>query len=757
MVDAAELLWTWCRFGWNYRGIGSRPKAERDWYAERTKYEMSMIVEKDFCDFFCAISDALRWAKRQGIVVGPGRGSAAASVVCYLTRITEIAPYNYPGMVFERFLDTTRTDPPDIDVDIEDERRHEVREYLEGKYGRECVGTIANFVRYRPKNALVDVARVHGVPNASKKIVSDLIIERSGGDSRFDDSLADTVEMFPNAKAIFDAFPALWLATRLEGGVRGMSVHAAGLVVANSPLTDICAIYEREDKQTKQIRQVLSIDKYDVDYAGMLKMDILGLTTLGMIANCLRMTGLTLKDLYAIPDTDANTLDVFRRNDVIGIFQFEGRATRIICGDVCPDNFSQVADINALARPGPLFSGTTADYTDIKHGRKKPERYHPIVDKITAGTFGVIIYQETILLILKEIGGFNWVDLNDIRRIIAKKVGQAAFQVEMDKFIDGAKTLHNIDGDTAERIWKRLVTSGTYAFNIAHAISYSKLAWWTAYLKAHHPVEFYAASLAKRKPREEPEFRLMRDAQRHGIEVLPPDFRISGANWGALMPNGTNSKPAVLAGFKSVPKIGNTIARNIVIARALQPFQFPEDMKRAGGVGDAKVDQIMDFCEMDDPFELEKTGRTLDKVLKAIKNKEVPAPIWTHDGEAVAAEVAEPWGSKRRGRQLRYAGIVKARIYQDIVENIHSRTGDDLDEIVKNLDHPELRKYCVLQCIDRTLEEVYLRINRFAFPRFRRRLEAIDVKVDVVIAVGRKTPGFGNSVAVDELYVIDPE
>jgi DNA polymerase-3 subunit alpha len=754
-ADAAELLWHWLREGWRYRGIGDRPRVERDWFEERVQYEMSLITSKDFCDFFCATSEALRWAKDNGIVVGPGRGSSAASVVCYLTRITEIDPYQYPGLVFERFMDVTRTDEPDIDVDIEDTRRHEVREHMEDKYGADCVGTIANFVRYRAKNSLDDVAKVHEVPAASTKIVKALIIERSGGDSRFSDSLADTAEMFPNAAAIFDAFPALWLATRLEGNVRGMSVHAAGLVVANGPITDICAVYEREDKKTKTIRQVLSIDKYDVGYAGMLKLDMLGLTTLGMIARCLKLIGLTLEDLYAISDTDQDTLDLFQRNDVIGVFQFEGRATRIICGDVYPENFAQVADINALARPGPLFSGTTADYIETKHGRRKRDKYHPLVDAITDDTFGCIVYQEQILKILQTIGGFDWTDLNAIRNIIAKKAGQAALHANMQNFQDGALRLHGIKSADSELIWKRLVTSGTYAFNIAHAISYSKLAWWTAYLKAHYPAEFFAASLYKSKPGKDAEFKLMKDSQRHGIEILPPDFRYSDTSWSAIMPQSKN--PGVLAGFSSVPGIAGSIADNIIAARKEQAFIVPADMTRARGVGDKKIEVIEKFCKSEDPFELEVTRKMIDKVRAAIKCGELDAPLPLLDGEDVARAPAEPWRSKKKGQLITYAGRVKARIYQDIVENIHSRTGDDLDEILKNLKDPLKRKYCTLQCFDASMEEVYGRFNRYNFPQFRRRLEAISVGSDVVIIQGRKSPGFGNSIAVEGIWVIDPE
>ena len=746
-----ELIWEWLRDGWRYRGVGGFPRKAQDWLAERIKYEMKLITEKDFIDFFLATSDIIRWCKDDGngvpISVGPGRGSAAASVVCWILRITEINPWDYQDMIFERFIDVNRTDPPDIDLDFDSTRRPEIRDRLAYRYGEDCVGTIANFIRYRGKNALVDVARVHQVPKAAKDTVSNLLIERSGGDSRFDASLADTVEMFPNAKAVFDAWPKLWLATRLEGNVRGMGIHAAGQVVANSPLTNVCAVYEKDG------RRVLSIDKYDADYAGMLKMDFLGLSTMSMIAYCLQLTGLTLEDLYAIPNDDPDTLDVFRRNDVIAIFQFEGRATRIVCGDVIPDNFAQVADINALSRPGPLFSGTTADYCDVKHGRKKAESYHPIVDDITRNTFGQIIYQEQILRILQLIGDFDWTHLADIRRIIAKKSGQAALHVSMGNFIDGAKKLHGMDAKAAEEIWKRLVTSGTYAFNIAHAVSYSILSWWCAWLKTHYPVEFYAACLSKSEPGKNPEYRIMKDAIRHGIPVRPPNVH-SGATW---QPFTDRSGTYLTAGLTSVPGIGDSKAVAIFSARAEQPFTDWPDMIRANGIGPATVEKMKQFSLAEDPFGLDVIDNTIARVLKDIKSKKLKAPMPTVTGEQVSVEKAPPWGSRQKARKIVYIGLVKARRYQDYVENVHSRTGDDLDDIVKNIKNPELREYCALECVDGGIEEVYVRINRFVFPAFKGRLERIEVGHDVVVVVGRKTPGFGNSIAVDELYVIDPD
>ena len=686
-----------------------------------------------------------RWAKDSGIPVGPGRGSAAGSAVCWLLRITEIDPFKYPGMLFERFLDVTRDDPPDIDLDFSDERRSEVRDYLADKYGQDNVGTIGNFVRYRAKNSLQDVGRVHGVPKAAIATVSSLVIERSGGDSRFGDTLSDTVGMFPDAQAVFDAYPALWKATRMEGNVKTLSIHAAGLVVANSPLTDICAVYERDG------RQVLSIDKYDAEYAGMLKMDFLGLTTMGMIARCLELTGLTLEDLYAVPDTDPKTLEVFRAGDVVGIFQFEGRATRIVNRDVCPDNFTEVADINALSRPGPLFSGTTAEYIDVKHGRRKAERYHPVVDEITKDTKGQIIYQEQILRIVRDIGGFARTDANEIRRIISKKIGQAAFNVSQGSFTEGAARLHGIDEKLAGRIWRRLVTSGTYAFNIAHAISYSMLAWWTAYLKAHYPVEFYAASLSKLDTNGDAAYRMMKDAERHGVIICPPILNGSGRSWRPV--NGM-----VVAGWEAIPGVGAKMADRIEASREKDgEFNSWDNMARIPGIGPKKVEAMEAFSTGHDPFGLTKIDTVMMRVLRAVDEGDVDAPKPTHSGEEVA-EITVPWGAKwGSGPLVIYAGIVKFREYKDYVEDAHSRTGAEPDEVRKTMKRPDLVKSAVIQCIDGSDEEVYLRINRFAYPELKRTIESISVGHDVVIATGRKTPGFGSGVAVEKLYVIDPE
>jgi DNA polymerase-3 subunit alpha len=754
--EAEELLWKWLRLGWEYRRVGDRPAEQREWYGDRVKYEMDLILERVLADFFLFTSDTIRWGKDNGIPFGPGRGSTAASVVAWLLRITEIDPHRYPMMVFERFLDISRPDPPDIDVDCSDEDRWRVWEYLAGKYGRECFGHIGNFVRYRGKNSLKDVARVYGIPPWAVEVVANSLIERSGGDSRFDATLKDTFEMFPAAAEILDEYPDLIKATRLEGDVRGMSVHAAGLVIANSPLTDICAIYTNKDTGA----EVMSIDKYDAEYAGVLKLDFLGLSTMGMIARCLKMAGLTLEDLYAIPDTDPGAVKVFSTGDVIGVFQFEGRATRLVNRDVRPDHFMHITDVNALSRPGPLFSGQTADYVAVRHGRKQAESLHPMVDEITKDTYGQIIYQEQILRILKEMGGFDWFSVSQIRRIISKKMGEAAFQMSYEQFAQGALDAYGVPRELADRIWKRLVTSGTYSFNIAHAISYSMLAFWTAWLKANYPLEFYAASLAK-AGNPETKFRLMRDALAHSIDVRPPNVRHSHVTWiPHIRTEHGEERRELLAGWNQIPKIGDKMAGRIEAARPEGGWKSYYDLTVIPGIGPKTAERMIEFAAANDPFGLYRTERKLAAVNRWLRRqREVPMP--TRNGEQLASmEVVKNAASGfrfARGPAVVYMGVVRRVEYKDIVEDERSRTGREVEEILAELKRPDLIKRATLHMYDTSDEEVYGRINRWKFPYLQKKLGTIHVNHDVVVIAGFRIAGFGTPVMVERIWVIDPE
>ena len=738
-----SLITRWLNEGWHYRlDRNKRMQENPDEYISRVKYELGIITEKDFVDYFLMLSDVVRAAKDSGIPVGPARGSAAASLVCYLLRITEVDPLQFPTMVFERFIDITREDMPDVDLDFDDGRRHEVREHLVRRYGADRVGNIGNFIRYRGKNAVVDVSRVYQIPEKSAKVVKDLIIERSGGDSRFDASLEDTRDTFPQAGAVFEEYPELNNAIRLEGNYKGMSVHAAGIVIANAPINDTCALLARETGKDRRKVSVLPYDKYDVEYLGMLKADFLGLTTMGMIAICLELSGLKLEDLYDIPLDDEETIDAFRKGDVIGIFQFEGRATRLVNNDVKPDNFMELSDINALSRPGPLFSGQTAAYIDIKHGRKKPEMLHPVVDEITSISKYQMIYQEQILKIVREVGGFPWTHAAEIRKIISKKKGEAAFNVMVDRFIQGAKDLHGINPDLALKIWKFMVTSGTYSFNVAHSVSYSMLAFWQMWLKKHYPVEFYTASL--RKGSEEHAEKLMRDAERHGVKVRPPDLNRSGITWGMDRDNNE-----VLAGYEQIKGIGEKMANTIINDReANGPFTGWADLSRVKGIGPKKVEQIQGMAENDDPFGLEVAGKMLTEIRGMIRRKELPLPLPTYRSDEIPTEADN--------LLVTWIGVVKARNFQDYIENQRARTGDDSADILARTKDPHLLTSAVLHCYDDGDEDVYLRFNRWVFPKFKQAIESLQMGRHVVVAKGVKRKGFGVAVHVKEFYVIDP-
>jgi len=747
--DNVELIWQWLRDGWRYRWkTNANMRANRKKYNERVKYEMELILDKGFVDYFLMLSDAVRWCKDRELPVGPARGSAAASLVCYLLRITEIDPIPFPNMLFERFIDINRTDLPDVDLDFDDDRRHELVEHIADLYGEDRVANIGTYTKYRGKNSLDDVARAHAIPPWEIQPVKDLMIERSGGDSRLDSSIEDTVDMFPVAREVFDKHPELEYALRLEGNYKSMSVHAAGLVIANNPITENVAMYERKDKHGNS-RRVVSVDKYDAEYLNMMKADFLGLTTMGMISRAIREIGMPLDDLYHLPFDDPEVLDAFRNNDVAGIFQFGGGATKIVNGDVKPDNFLELCDINALSRPGPLHSGSTSDYIDIKHGRKKPDHLHPLIDEITHHTYNTIIYQEQILRIIKEMGGLPWTHVQEIRRIISLKRGVGAFQQRFEDFVAGAKK-YGVDRKLADTIWKRLVTAGQYAFNQSHCVSYSALAYWQMWLKVHHPQAFYAACLSKF---DKQQYILMRDAMKHGLEIVPPDLNTAGVTWSA-------DGDKIRAGFSQIPGVGVKMAETIIADREERgPFSNWNELIRVKGIGDKTAPKYAHWAASDDPFQIHRVDLVLERVRKAItsgrlmdqdmKGRMIPLPTPNYRG----AEIPTDQGDVA----VTYIGIPQKRNPQDVIEDERARTGKSMAEVTAAMKDPHLSKKMTVECFDDTDVLVYVRFSRYDFPRFEQALWNMNMNHDVLIVKGMKRKGFGTGIHVKAAWCIDPD
>lgn len=743
---AEELLRQQVRKGWKYRGFDNLPKKERQKLSERIKYELDLIVAKNFPDYFLVVGDVVRWAKDHGIPVGPARGSAAASLVCFCLRITEVNPMFFPNLIFERFIDINRHDLPDIDLDFDDEQRYRVREYLVDQYGEDRVGNIGTFTQFRGKNSLQDVAKVHRVPYGSVETVKEMLIERASGDLRGNATIEDTVDMFPKIREIFEQYPVLYQAQRLEGNLRGFSVHAAGLVVANEPLTNSVAVYERRDAKTGEVvGNVLSIDKHDAEYINALKIDVLGLTTMGMIRRCLDLIGMSLEELYDVPLDQEAVFDAFKRNEVIGVFQFDGRAMRSVNREVKPDNFAEVCDINALARPGPLHSGAAAEYIMVKHGKKKAPFLHAVVSEITQHTNQQIVYQEQILQTVRRLGNFSWEEAALIRKLISKKQGEQAFNRMMGKFVKGCAE-NGVKEGTALTIWKQLVTAGAYAFNAAHCVSYGMLAYWTMWLKVNHPLEFYCAALIKYDPKTKG-FDLLKEAAAKGIKILPPDPAVSDITWSI-------EAGGLRAGFLQVNGIGEVTAEAIIRHREAHyggenlPMEWA-NLAEVKGIGPKTIEKIREFAEQEDPFGIHLLGRTLAEMRKWLFDNGEAAglPFPKHKSDDVPYE-------PQRGEYV-WLGMVRDRNLKDLYELHRSRTGEELDP--RTVKEPEHVNWMVITGEDET-GPLVITVHRFGgfYDRVKETIWNMDIKNQLLLVVGHKRNEYRRAIYASQVYVIDP-
>jgi len=746
--DTGELMMEWLRAGWKKRECHKMPKAMQRQYQQQMQYEVDLIREKGFPDYFMITSDMVKYAKGAGIPVGPARGSAAASLVCWLLEITEVNPLrtDIPDLIFERFIDRSRSDLPDIDLDFADDRRDEVADYMASKYGRDRVSVIGTFTGFKGKNSLDDVGKVYRVPIGKVETLKNLLIERSSADLRSSATIEDTVEMFEEAAKIVEEHPEIMDATLLEGNLKNFGVHAAGLVVSSQPLTDICAVYERDGRRS------ISLDKWDAEYLNILKLDNLGLSTMGLVGIAIDLIGMTLDEFYSIPLDDEETLRGFKENDVIGIFQFDGRATRSVNEAVKPENFREIADINALSRPGPLHSGATGEYIDVKHGRMERPSFHPLVDEITAGTHGCIIYQEQILRIVREVGNFDWTAAAYIRKIISKKLGEQEFNRQWERFRNGALE-NGLSEEIAQKIWKNLITSGAYAFNAAHCVSYGLIAYWTMWLKRHYPQAFYVAALEKNGHKKNAYGinkgeELLRDTKKHGrsLQVEPPDVVHSGTGWTV------GSHPnAVRAGFSQIHGIGPKVGERIIQARTETPAEFQQwtDLTKIKGVGDKTVEKIQEFVHAEDPFQLNLLSNTIRDVKEQIYSGalgRVPRP--THTASQVPYE-------KGPDVEVCWIGTIRHRNLKDLFELHYSRTGEELDP--DKIRDPHLNEYVAMVGEDDT-DLLDITVDRWRYAKFKKMVWGLELGRHFVLVQGVKR-GFlaRRAIYVTKMHVIDPE
>lgn len=538
MVRAEGNLEALCREGIKFRKMES---VWTDEYEQRLNYELELIRSKDFESYFIIVADMVQYAK-QHMLVGPSRGSAAGSLVCYLARITEIDPIP-PKLYFERFIDVSRTDLPDIDLDFPDAKRHMVFEYMAEKYGSMNTSHIGTISAFKPKSALIQVCKALRIPPQATAGVKVAMIERSSADSRANNCLEDTLKTTDPGKALLKAYPQVELATLLEGHASHTGVHAAGLLVSNEPITKFATV---------TADGIAQIEKGAAESLGLLKIDVLGLRTLGILED----SGVPI-DWYNLPFDDKETYDVFNNQRLCAIFQFEGNALRAISGDIDFRSIIEIDAVTALARPGPFGGGVTEEYVKRKQG-KPYQAIHPLVEKHMEETFGLPVYQEQTLAIVREIGKFDWKETSTIRKAMSKRMGKEFFDTYWEKFKVGA-TSQGISEEEARATWEMINSMGAWQMNKAHTYSYAVISYWTAYLKAHHPLEFAAANLRNAKD-EDSAVELLREMVREGVEYIPFDIDLSEANW--CVKDGK-----LVGGFMALKGIGEAGAKRMIEAR----------------------------------------------------------------------------------------------------------------------------------------------------------------------------------------------
>jgi DNA polymerase III alpha subunit len=538
MIRAEGNLEALCREGIKFRGMQDRWTEE---YEIRLKYELELIESKDFVSYFLIVADLMQYAKSK-MLVGPARGSSAGSLVCYLTRITEVDPIP-PRLIFERFIDISRSDLPDIDSDFPDNKRHLVFEYMAEKYGHDNTAKIGTISQYKPKSALITVCKALNIPPAATAAVKIAMIERSGADSRANNCLQDTLETTDPGKTFISMYPQAGAAALIEGHASHTGVHAAGLLVCNDDINNYATV---------DADGIAHIEKGAAESLGLLKIDVLGLRTLGILED----SGVPI-DWYNLPFDDQKTYDLFNTGRFCGIFQFDGNALRAVSSRIEFKCLGDIDAVTALARPGPFGGGVTEEFCLRKMGKEfKP--LHPAIAVHLQDTYGLPVYQEQTMNLVRHVGKFSWKDTSVIRKAMSKRLGKEFFDKHFDTFKIGAAE-QGVSEQEARSTWDLINSFGAWAFNKSHSHSYAVVSYWTAYLKAHHPLEFAACNLRNAKD-EESALELLREMVREGIEYVAFDIEKSALNWSVI-------DGVLYGGFVSLKGIGESKAAKLIEAR----------------------------------------------------------------------------------------------------------------------------------------------------------------------------------------------
>jgi len=568
-----------------YQGLDRRGLPVDGAYPERLEYELSVIFRMGFAGYFLIVQDFINWAKSQGILVGPGRGSAAGSLVAYVLGITDIDPLQH-DLLFERFLNPDRVTMPDIDIDFCYERRGEVINYVAAKYGSDHVAQIITFGTMAARAAVRDVGRVLGFPISEVDRVAKLVPEELG--ITLDRALVTSPELRVLNDTDERMANLLNMAMAIEGMPRHASTHAAGVVISREPLVNYLPLQKMtEGAVTTQFPMTA------VEEIGLLKMDLLGLRTLTVIGDALAIISHTRKtDIQweQMKMDDSCTYALLSRSDTIGVFQLESSGLRAILRELKPERFEDIVALVALYRPGPLQSGMVDDFIKRKHGEVPVKYLHPALEPILRDTYGVILYQEQVMRIASDLAGFTMGQADSLRRAMGKKKPEVIAGLRQN-FLDGAAA-RGISAKVAGQIFELMEFFAGYGFNKSHSAAYAVVAYQTAYLKANYPVEYMAALLTSVRGNSDKVADYIQECRRVNITILPPDVNESLENF-------TVVGDKIRFGLGAIKNVGEGAVRSIIQARKESgPFQ-----------------SLLDFCQRVDLKQVNK--RVLESLIRA--------------------------------------------------------------------------------------------------------------------------------------------
>lgn len=656
---------------------------------DRANHEIRVVKEMGFPEYFLVVSDLVRWAKSNNIRVGWGRGSAAGSVLSYAFDITNLDPIRF-GLLFERFLVEGRKSMPDIDLDFDDRYRDKVIEYAKSKYGDDRVAHICTFNRTGAKQSIRDAARALGYDFSAGDKVSKLVPPPVLGVSKSLSECMQTEEFKKEYNSDNDSKYIIDTAFTLEGLVRQTGIHAAGVVISKGPLTDYLPIMQKGVDNPV----VTQWDMGRVEQCGLLKIDFLGLRNLGVIDSCINLVkknkGITI-NVDDIPLNDQKTFEELCKGNCAGVFQLESSGMRQLMVQLQPHNIEDIMALISLYRPGPMGSGMDRLYIDRKHGRAKISYDHPKLEKVLGQSLGIMLYQEDVLGVARELAGFSSAEADDLRKVIGKKL-MDKIAMFRSKFVEGCVKNSDMLPEKANKIYSDIEYFGGYGFNRAHAASYAMISYTTAYLKANYTTEYMAALMSSVVGNKDKQAFYLTDCRRLGLEVMPPSINRSGVDFEVF----ENDK--IIFGLSAIDGIGNTIAETIVESRdPLKPYLNIYDFFRRCDPSILKkstlehlsssgaFDELMDEdppLEISRRIELEILEKEKDELGIYVTNHPVMG-IWDVISGQISNEIVD-LKEFDSGTQVRIGGIINSfkkmttkkgeKMYKFTLEDISSST-----------------------------------------------------------------------------------